>query len=48
MLLQVSGGLVVYSILLALFNKLFPGREEAGENTCAAVGIPCEEKEAEA
>ena len=25
MLLQVSGGLVVYSILLALFNRLFPG-----------------------
>ena len=48
MLLQVSGGLVVYSILLALFNRLFPGLEEAGKNTCAAVGIPCEEKEAEA
>ena len=47
-LLQASGGLTVFSILLALFNKLFPRREEAGKNTCAAVGVPCGEKEAEA
>ncbi len=48
LLLQASGGLVLYSILLALFNKLFPRREEAGKNTCAAAGIPVEDKEAEA
>lgn len=48
LLTQAPGGLVVFSILLAVFNKLFPRPEEAGKHTCAAVGLPCEEKEAEA
>lgn len=48
LLTQAPGGLIVFSILLAVFNKLFPRPEEAGKDTCAAVGIPCEEKEAEA
>ncbi len=48
LLTKASGGMIVFAILLALFNKLFPRPEEAGRNTCAAVGLPCEEKEAEA
>ena len=47
LLLQSSGGLIVFSILLAVVNKLFPAREEAAEHR-AAVGLPCEDKEAEA
>ena len=48
LLTQASGGLIVFSILLAVFNKLFPAREEAGKNTAAAVGFRNEDKEAEA
>ena len=48
LLTQASGGLIVFSLLLALFNKLFPAREEAGKNTAAAVGFRDGDKEAEA
>ena len=48
LLTQTPGGLIVFSILLAVMNKLFPGREETGKNTAAAVDFPVEEKEAEA
>ena len=42
---QASGGLILFSLLLALFNKLFPAREEVGANTAAAVGFPFEKEE---
>ncbi len=48
LLTQTSGGLIVFSLLLAVYNKLFPAREETGRNTAAAVDFPVEEKEAEA
>ena len=48
LLLQAPGGLILFSILLAVFNKLLPNRVSGGKNTCAAVDFPCEDKEAEA
>ena len=48
LLTQTSGGLIVFSLLLAVYNGLFPAREETGRNTAAAVDFPVEEKEAEA
>lgn len=46
LLTQASGGLILFSILLAVVNKLFPGGEEAGELTRAAAGLKAAEKEA--
>ena len=48
LLTQTPGGLIVFSLLLAVYNGLFPAREETGRNTAAAVDFPVEEKEAEA
>ena len=48
LLTSAPGGLILFSLLLALFNKFFPAREEAGRNTSAAVAFPVEEKEGEA
>ncbi len=48
LLLQAPGGLILFSLLLAVFNKLLPDRVGGGKNTCAAVDFPCEDKEAEA
>ncbi len=48
LLLKLPGGLIVFSILLAVYNKLFPGKEETGRNTAAAVDFPVQDKEAEA
>ncbi len=48
LLTQAAGGMILFSILLAVFNKLFANREEAGRNTSAAVDFPVEEKEEEA
>ena len=48
LLCQAPGGLILFSLLLALFNKLFPAREEAGANTAAAVDFPAEKEEEEA
>ena len=43
---QPSGGLFVFGILLAVVNKLFPSRENAGALTCAAAYLESEKKEA--
>ncbi len=48
LLCKAPGGLILFSLLLALFNKLFPARREAGANTAAAVGFPAEKKEVQA
>lgn len=48
LLTQASGGLIVFSLLLAVLNKLFPAREELGKNTAAAVDFRIEDKEEEA
>ncbi len=41
-----SGGLIVFSVLLAVVNALFPGHGAAGELTRAAAGLEPAEKEA--
>ena len=46
LLLQPAGGLILYSILLAVVNRIFPAGEVKGELTCAAVGLAPEHKEA--
>lgn len=48
LLLTAPGGLIVFSLLLAILNRFFPGKEEAGRNTAAAVDFPVQDKEAEA
>ena len=45
LLLQPAGGLILFSILLAVVNRLFPGEGE-GELTRAAAGLAPENKEA--
>ena len=47
LLTQAAGGMILFSILLAVFNKLFANREEAGRNTSAAVDFPVEEEKEE-
>ena len=44
----VPGGLIVFSLLLAILNRFFPEKKEAGRNTAAAVDFPVQDKEAEA
>lgn len=46
LLIQPAGGLILYSILLAVVNRIFPGGEVKGELTRAAVGLAPENKEA--
>ncbi len=46
LLLQPAGGLILYSILLAVVNRIFPAGEEKGELTRAAIGLAPENKEA--
>ena len=47
LLLTAPGGLIVFSLLLAVLNRFFPGEEKAGRNTAAAVDFPVQDKEAE-
>ena len=46
LLLQSSGGLILYSILLAVVNRIFPAGQAQGQLTRAAVGLAPENKEA--
>ncbi len=46
LLLQPAGGLILYSILLAVVNRIFHAGEVKGELTRAAVGLAPENKEA--
>lgn len=46
LLTQASGGLIVFSILLAVVNRLFPAQGDMGALTRAAVGFEPEDKEA--
>ena len=46
LLLQSAGGLILYSILLAVVNRIFPSGEAQGDLTRAAVGLAPENKEA--
>ena len=46
LLLQPAGGLILYSILLAVVNRIFPAGEEKGDLTRAAIGLAPENKEA--
>ena len=46
LLLQPAGGLILYSILLAVVNRIFPAGQAQGELTRAAVGLAPENKEA--
>ena len=46
LLIQPAGGLILYSILLAVVNRIFPAGEAKGELTRAAVGLAPENKEA--
>ena len=46
LLIQPAGGLILYSILLAVVNRIFPAGEVNGELTRAAVGLAPENKEA--
>lgn len=48
LLAQPAGGLILFAVLLAVVNRLFPGEEVGGELTRAAVGLAPEDKEAEA
>ena len=46
LLLQSSGGLILYSILLAVVNRIFPAGQAQRQLTRAAVGLAPENKEA--
>ena len=46
LLAQPVGGLILFAVLLAVVNKLFPGEEIKGALTRAAVGFAPEDKEA--
>ena len=48
LLVQPVGGLILFAVLLAVVNRLFPGEARKGAFTCAAVGCEPENKEAEA
>lgn len=48
LLTQASGGLIVFAVLLAVVNRLFPARESAGALTAAAAGLEPLAKEEEA
>ncbi len=48
LLLQPAGGLVLFAVLLAVVNAMFPGQDVSGDLTRAAVGLAPEDKEAEA
>lgn len=48
LLAQPAGGLILFAVLLAVVNRLFPGEEVRGALTRAAVGLAPEDKEAEA
>ncbi len=48
LLAQPAGGLILFAVLLAVVNRLFPGEEVGGALTRAAVGLAPEDKEAEA
>lgn len=48
LLAQPVGGLILFAVLLAVVNRLFPGENVRGELTRAAVGLAPEDKEAEA
>lgn len=45
-LMQASGGLCVFAILLAVVNRIFPSEGGMGNLTRAAIGFDSEEKEA--
>ncbi len=46
LLAQPSGGLIVFAVLLAVVNRIFPLQKGIGEVTGAAVGLETDEKEA--
>ena len=48
LLAQPAGGLILFAVLLAVVNRLFPGGDVQGDLTRAAVGLEPENKEAEA
>ena len=48
LLLQPAGGLILFAVLLAVVNRIFPGEDVQGDLTRAAVGLEPENKEAEA
>ncbi|MGX8692899.1 MAG: Rnf-Nqr domain containing protein [Clostridia bacterium] len=48
LLAQPAGGLLLFAVLLAIVNRLFPGENVKGALTRAAVGLEPEDKEAEA
>lgn len=45
LLQQPAGGLILFAVLLAVVNRLFPGDEVQGDLTRAAVGLGTENKE---
>lgn len=46
LLIQPAGGLIVFGILLAIVNRLFPSQEGMGALTRAAAGLEAAQKEA--
>ena len=48
LLTKPAGGLILFAVLLAVVNRLFPSQEVSGDLTRAAVGLAPEDKEAEA
>ena len=46
LLAQSSGGLIVFAVLLAIVNALFPAQKGIGELTGSAAGLETEDKEA--
>ena len=48
LLTKPTGGLILFAVLLAVVNRLFPSQDVSGDLTRAAVGLAPEDKEAEA
>ena len=48
LLAQPAGGLILFAVLLAVVNAMFPAQDVSGDLTRAAVGLEPEDKEAEA
>jgi hypothetical protein len=46
LLVQPAGGLILFSILLAVVNRIFPSADGMGALTRAAIGFDSEENEA--
>lgn len=46
LLTQASGGLILFSVLLAIVNRIFPAQKGYGALTCAAAGLRPEDREA--